>query len=735
MEHNSREIHIYHADAGAGKTTTMMNIIEKHVNEGVPLNRIAFVTFTRAAANVAKERVCNKFGINLKDAPHFRTIHSMCFQHLGMHKEQMMDDEKYEDFGTKAGYSFGHMGGKRTLDDVDWTNMQDAQIVAFEQLYRSNRKQAQWLLDHKIDNLDFTRYCREYVRYKNTFQYKDFTDLLEDYIKQDLWEDVDVAVIDEAQDCSPLQWQVLFKAFRNAQYVHVCGDEKQCQPAGEPVLCGNSYHQGGYSNYLKYKNIEDLDPAIDKLVSMSRKNYGHEWHFTRGHCFQKAVSRYDGTLYCINTGRELHRYTQYHKCLVRIYLDDSILDKWCVYCMRRGHDYKIGISQMRGAASNKEFGPTIRMRQENADGAWILRICDKKEALMYEMLYSYKYGLPQAIFADEKNDWLYQQIDTERRAAELLADLGMSFLHPALYYDKVQQLGSCENSTRIGGIVQMYALNLDPRWMDIVQYRKTNRHQKGCAYIPFSVTTEEYHGNVYSLNVESQTHTYVNGELVTHNCVYGFAGSDSDILLHLRGEQHLLETSYRVPRNINEFVKKHIVNDMHDITPTQCLSTNEGGEIKYITSIREIKHLDSNKSYLFLARNKKFLKKFKEWCEYLCLPYTLFGEPVFSPQEIQQYRDGKTDNWKTDRLNLAREYYNNGTFYTRPFVRIDTIHGVKGDEADVVVLMSDMSRLTWQDYEDDPNNEHKVFYVACTRARETLYILEPQTRFYYPYLF
>lgn len=443
--HNSREIHIYHADAGAGKTTTMMNIIEKHVQEGIPLNRIAFVTFTRAAANVAKERVCNKFGINLKDAPHFRTIHSMCFQHLGMHKEQMMDDEKYEDFGTKAGYSFGHMGGKRTLDDVDWTNMQDSQIVAFEQLYRSNKKQAQWLLDHKIDNLDFTRYCREYVRYKNTFQYKDFTDLLEDYISQDLCEDVDVAVIDEAQDCSPLQWQVLFKAFRNAKYIHVCGDEKQC--------------------------------------------------------------------------------------------------------------------------------------------------------------------------------------------------------------------------------------------------------------------------------------------------VYSFAGSDSDILLHLKGEQHLLETSYRVPVNINNFVKQHIVKDMHNITPTQCLSTREGGEIKYLTRMNEIRHLDSSKTYLFLARNKKFLKKFKEWCEYLCIPYTLFGEPVFSPQEIQQYRDGKTDNWSSERLNLAREYYNNGSFYSRPFVRIDTIHGVKGDEADIVVLMSDMSRLTWKEYEDDPNNEHKVFYVACTRARETLYILEPQTRFYYPYLF
>ena len=69
MDSASKEIHIYHADAGAGKTRKLMDIISQHVEAGIPLHRIAFVTYTRAAAEVAKQRVCERFGVNIKEAP------------------------------------------------------------------------------------------------------------------------------------------------------------------------------------------------------------------------------------------------------------------------------------------------------------------------------------------------------------------------------------------------------------------------------------------------------------------------------------------------------------------------------------------------------------------------------------------------------------------------------------------------------------------------------------------
>ena len=44
---------IYYASAGTGKTHQLMDIIDKHLKDGVPIDRIAFVTFTRKGAEVA----------------------------------------------------------------------------------------------------------------------------------------------------------------------------------------------------------------------------------------------------------------------------------------------------------------------------------------------------------------------------------------------------------------------------------------------------------------------------------------------------------------------------------------------------------------------------------------------------------------------------------------------------------------------------------------------------------
>lgn len=442
---DSKEVHVYHADAGAGKTYQLMDIISKHVKAGVPLHRIALVTYTKAAAEVAKQRVCEQFGVNIKEAPHFRTIHSMCFQRVGAKVNEMMDNEKYLDFGKKAGYNFSAFVGSKDLDGVDWQHMKDDEIVSFEQLYRNHTKKAQWILDNKIDNIDFVRYCREYVKYKKTFGYKDFTDLLEMYVDNDFYEDVDVACIDEAQDCTPLQWKVLFKAFRYAKYIYIVGDEKQS--------------------------------------------------------------------------------------------------------------------------------------------------------------------------------------------------------------------------------------------------------------------------------------------------IYSFNGGEPRILLDMKGVQHTMDKSWRVPKNINDFVKKHIVSDMKEITPTELLSAHDGGEVKYITTLDELPSINLNKSYLFLTRNRKFFPEIEHWCRQHCIPYRLRNKPVFTNEDKMQFRDGLTSTWEPNKLAMAQRYYARKTLFEQPVVHIDTIHGVKGDEADIVVLFTDVSRLTWKELEENPESEHRVFYVGCTRAKETLYIVSPETRYYYSYLF
>jgi superfamily I DNA/RNA helicase len=66
-----------------------------------------------------------------------------------------------------------------------------------------------------------------------------------------------------------------------------------------------------------------------------------------------------------------------------------------------------------------------------------------------------------------------------------------------------------------------------------------------------------------------------------------------------------------------------------------------------------------------------------------------------------------------------------------PRIRIETIHGVKGGEADSIVVCTDMADRTWREYEQSPDDEHRVWYVAVTRARRRLFIMSPQTNMSY----
>jgi len=77
---------------GTGKTTTLLGLMEKELEQGTEPDRIGFFTFTRRAAQEGKDRAMARFTITNRDLPYFRTLHSLAFQQLGLSRSSVLSN-------------------------------------------------------------------------------------------------------------------------------------------------------------------------------------------------------------------------------------------------------------------------------------------------------------------------------------------------------------------------------------------------------------------------------------------------------------------------------------------------------------------------------------------------------------------------------------------------------------------------------------------------------------------
>ena len=69
---------------GTGKTHTLIEIVRQRLKDGVPPNKVAFLSFSKKAAEEARSRAIDELSIDSRDLVHFRTLHSLAFRHLNL---------------------------------------------------------------------------------------------------------------------------------------------------------------------------------------------------------------------------------------------------------------------------------------------------------------------------------------------------------------------------------------------------------------------------------------------------------------------------------------------------------------------------------------------------------------------------------------------------------------------------------------------------------------------------
>lgn len=79
-----------------------------------------------------------------------------------------------------------------------------------------------------------------------------------------------------------------------------------------------------------------------------------------------------------------------------------------------------------------------------------------------------------------------------------------------------------------------------------------------------------------------------------------------------------------------------------------------------------------------------------------------------------------------DRAYITALLRRGGKFNGIPRITASTIHGSKGGEADNVVLFTDLSPAADTQFQQNPDDTHRVFYVGVTRAKQNLYIVDAE---------
>lgn len=213
---------------GTGKTTTLLNVVDQELASGTKPDKIAYVSFTTRAADEAKTRAMKRFSLSKDDLPYFRTIHSMCFRMLGLRSADILSGAKFGEFADWAGIT---VTGRAWSDDGMLSNFESGDRMLFmENLARIRGVSLRSLYDQDDDELSWTeleRVAKALHIFKREHGLHDYTDILTEFVKSGIKVNIDVLVVDEAQDLSHLQWRVVFQLAQLARRVVVAGDDDQ----------------------------------------------------------------------------------------------------------------------------------------------------------------------------------------------------------------------------------------------------------------------------------------------------------------------------------------------------------------------------------------------------------------------------------------------------------------------------------------------------------------------------
>ena len=284
---------------------------------------------------------------------------------------------------------------------------------------------------------------------------------------------------------------------------------------------------------------------------------------------------------------------------------------------------------------------------------------------------------------------------------------------------------------------------------------------------------------------------YVAGD--DDQAIYRWAGAEVEEFMALDGERIVLDRSHRLPRTVHA-VGAQVLRRIKRRVPKEFAARDAEGRVQRHATLSSLP-VRQGEQWLWLVRNRFLLQPLREHLIERGIVYTMHGassvvgserDAIYTwerlragkAQRVQDVRDlyaklrtgtqvvrghkllpeCEDENALLTLTDLRaahgllcdgawfdvltsiplprRAYYRrllreHGSLRLPPTVQLETIHGSKGAEAEKVALFLEQSRRTWEEAQRAPDEEHRVWYVGVTRAREELHVVEASGRYAY----
>jgi superfamily I DNA/RNA helicase len=267
--------------------------------------------------------------------------------------------------------------------------------------------------------------------------------------------------------------------------------------------------------------------------------------------------------------------------------------------------------------------------------------------------------------------------------------------------------------------------------------------------------------------------------------VYTWAGADVESFLGFEGDVKVLDQSYRVPAVVHELANR-IVLRIKNRQPKVWKARAEKGSISYYNDFMQVDITQGN--WLILASTNYMLTEMHDWIKSQGLLFERYGQrsvsesillavlgweklrkggevPFNVVKAVYKYLDSNfikhghkllrtadttidytlqsltekhglltEEIWhkaltkiSEDRRDYIISLLRRNTRLTGHVpIKLSTIHGAKGGEADNVLLLTDLSTRFAKEYDKNSDDINRLLYVGVTRAKQTLHVVRPK---------